>query len=439
MEKVAFTAVIGDQPLRTRDPSSISSSASSSGKSFDGSESKTIHSHTESTVDDDVLDSGIDGKSSTKAPRDEPHLSRSNQVESGESASQTASESGAQTFKYQRLDPVRKEIRLLHIKNLKPDGVIECCLTHVSLVEQPVYEALSYCWGDEYPKKQIRLNGFLVDIRPNLYSALWHIASNGHNILWVDALCINQDDLGERADQIQHMKYIYYKAREVFAWLGDADENTTAAVNLIAKLATRTVGIGSNVLSKEVLHLIFETSMTPNDWRPLEVLFQRQYWSRVWIIQELAVARQCRIISGNVATTWEFLTSAVSTCREYLDACERSKLNQPSGRPPYRPPGAVGYGETLEPRPPASIAWSGAESNAPREQGKQRTRDHDTLVNQKPTLVELRRLLGECDSIVGLDRFRADFVAGTPIDFIDALMRTQDPVQPTFETKLSHY
>jgi hypothetical protein len=291
-------------------------------------------------------------------------------------------------------------------------------------MEQPAYKALSYCWGDEYPKKKIRLNGFQVDIRPNLYSAMWHIASNGHNILWVDALCINQDDLGERADQIQHMKYIYHKAQEVFAWLGDADENTTAAVTLIAKLATRTVGIGSNVLSKEVLHLIFETSMNPNDWRPLEALFQRQYWSRVWIIQELAVAKHCWIISGTSATTWEFLSSAVSTCREYLDACERSKLNQPLGPPPYPPPGAVGYGGNLQPSHPASIAWSGAESTAPREQGKQRTRDHDTLVNAKPTLVYLRRILGQCDSIMGLDRFRADFVSGTPIDFIEALMRS---------------
>jgi hypothetical protein len=265
MEKMSFTAVIGDQPLRPLEPSSISSSTSSFGTSYDDSESKTTHSHTESTVDDDVLDTGIDGKSSTKAPRDEPRLSRSNQVDPGESASQIAIESGAQTFKYQRLDPVQKEIRLLHIKNLTRDGVIECFLTHVSLVEQPAYKALLYCWGDDYPKKQIRLNGILVDIRPNLYSALWHIASNRHNILWVDALCINQDDLRERANQIQHMKYIYHKAEEVFAWLGDADENTKAALNFIGKLATRTVGIGSNVLPKDVLYLIFETSMSPDD------------------------------------------------------------------------------------------------------------------------------------------------------------------------------
>src|SRR4051794_24185821 len=103
MEKISFAAVVGDQPLRPLDPSSISSSTSSFGTSYDDSESKTSYSHTESTVDDDVTDTRIDGNSSTKGPRDEPRLSRSNHGDPGESASRTAPESGAETFKYQRL------------------------------------------------------------------------------------------------------------------------------------------------------------------------------------------------------------------------------------------------------------------------------------------------------------------------------------------------
>jgi len=419
MENVSTATATGAQPLRPLVPSSITSSVSTFENSHDGSDLKASSSFTEFSVDDDVGNNGIDSNSSTKPPPVEPHRMRYNQDELRGSFSQ----SDSAAFTYERLDPVRKEIRLLHIKNLMPDGLIECVLTHVSLMDQPTYRALSYCWGEESPKKQILLNGFLIDIRANLYSALWHIASNGNHTVWVDALSINQDDLGERADQIQCMKYIYHKAETVLAWLGDADENTSAALNLVGRLATRMIGIGSNVLPKEVFHLIFDSSMNANDWKPLEALFQKEYWSRVWIIQELAVARHCFIIWGDQAITWESVSSAISTCREYLDACERPRINQPFDLPSYLPSDAVGY-RTNPNLPPGSIAWSGAESNAPREQGNQITQNNYTSLIQKPDLSDLRRLLSQCDSIMGLDRFRADFISGRAIDFIEALMRS---------------
>ncbi|KAH6666810.1 heterokaryon incompatibility protein-domain-containing protein, partial [Halenospora varia] len=83
------------------------------------------------------------------------------------------------------------------------------------------YEALSYAWGDPTPVCSIHCNGVDIGIAHELATALEYLRpQTGKRYLWVDALCINQGDLSEKARQVKNMLRIFEKADSIIAWLG---------------------------------------------------------------------------------------------------------------------------------------------------------------------------------------------------------------------------
>ena len=103
-----------------------------------------------------------------------------------------------------------------------------------SLTQQAVYHALSYAWGPEWPKLEITLGAWSVLVRKNLWHFLRQRRQHGDRaLLWIDALCIDQSDLGERASQVQLMDRIYKRAQKVLTWLGLSDSDDVAAMDLI--------------------------------------------------------------------------------------------------------------------------------------------------------------------------------------------------------------
>src|ERR1700722_8188112 len=103
------------------------------------------------------------------------------------------------SFFYEPLSLERQEIRLIHAtkRNLPIiDGqlLIEYSIEHVSLEESPEYVALSYVWGNPKENLPIKLNGNLFRVTENLHSALLELRSHSSiEMLWVDAICINQE------------------------------------------------------------------------------------------------------------------------------------------------------------------------------------------------------------------------------------------------------
>lgn len=138
------------------------------------------------------------------------------------------------TYTYNPLDNARREIRLLHIlpkysslpRTAKPRSgedtdTIGCFFSHTTLEDPPDFEALSYVWGDARNKKLIRLQGHDFPVTENLHQALVHLRKDYEvRICWIDALCINQGDLEERAYQVSQMEYIYRLAKEAIVFLG---------------------------------------------------------------------------------------------------------------------------------------------------------------------------------------------------------------------------
>jgi hypothetical protein len=168
---------------------------------------------------------------------------------------------------------------------------ISCDIKHVSLKDRPLFDALSYTWGDPKIKNTITLAGCSFLVTQNLDAALHHIRSEDEErVLWIDAVCINQNDPVERGQQVQQMREIFAAAWIVLAWSGEATETSQIALSQVNKL--------SNVydkLQEGELNDITERSLAAagyeasQDWTPMFEFLNRPYWTRMWVLQELVV------------------------------------------------------------------------------------------------------------------------------------------------------
>jgi hypothetical protein len=104
----------------------------------------------------------------------------------------------------------------------KVSGEVRYTLSTYDLDNLPEYLALSYCWGSPNRSKTIDCNGTSVKISSSLGSGLGRLeqlpALSG-KLIWIDQICVNQDDLAERAHQVQLMERIFGQAGRVVVWL----------------------------------------------------------------------------------------------------------------------------------------------------------------------------------------------------------------------------
>lgn len=141
-------------------------------------------------------------------------------------------------------------IRLLTVRQGGPGDSIECTLTTRPLAvlesTSPIdhvlpYEALSYHWGsgDASLKIKIYTEGFpgSFRVRRNLHEALNQLRlPDRPRRLWIDAICINQDDNDEKNAQVSLMAEVYSKASSVCVWLGEASPDSDLALNFISRI-----------------------------------------------------------------------------------------------------------------------------------------------------------------------------------------------------------
>ncbi|PMD48905.1 HET-domain-containing protein, partial [Hyaloscypha variabilis F] len=215
------------------------------------------------------------------------------------------------TMQYYPLDPDLNEIRLMTLLPCVEDqSRVRCTFEHTSLINPPEFCALSYCWGDPNITREITINGSSCQITTNLESALYQLGKKGYTRLWVDAICINQDDKVEKSQQLLWMGSIYRRAKEVVAWLGEEDVISAMVMDYIAPLrhSPTVTGPGSNLEIADFISFL-----------------ERPYWSRVWIIQELALAKHTTIHCGGRQMSWaQFLSAFRSQERDAKQSASRS-------------------------------------------------------------------------------------------------------------------
>ncbi|KAH8820561.1 heterokaryon incompatibility protein-domain-containing protein [Xylogone sp. PMI_703] len=201
-------------------------------------------------------------------------------------------------------------IRLLSIQPGGKDDPIECTLKPVDLNAAPQYEALSYTWGDAYPPATIRCNNVEVKVTQNLAEALNRIRDPEESkVFWIDAICINQGDLDERSEQVSIMKRIYESAKRVCVWLGRDDDGDFRLVNIVLNMVDMRFAVffrGRQPTVMQSFELLRRVKFDRNDW-PIEEaeetafwrLFQRPWFERIWVVQEVAVSSSVTMMMGD--------------------------------------------------------------------------------------------------------------------------------------------
>lgn len=204
-------------------------------------------------------------------------------------------------FKYSPLRDSSEETRLITLLPASNStDPIRCKLTHVRFKGIKDYEALSYTWGNSKSKKKILMNGKTVAVTENLQSALEHLRlESDPRIIWIDALCINQNDTKERTHQVREMHQIYSRATNVLVWLGPEENHSDLALTLI-KEAGASHAIGTTFT--ELINTAPDLQRTA-----LDNLLKRQYWHRVWIIQEIGLARHIKVHCGRLSIDWSYV------------------------------------------------------------------------------------------------------------------------------------
>ena len=141
-------------------------------------------------------------------------------------------------------------LKLLPASNDADDSGLSCGLEDCRLSGDPSYEALSYTWGQPvFPKILHTDNGFLR-ITENLALALRRLRFKERvRYLWVDAVCINQNDAADKNRQVAMMGSIYKSARRVICWLGRADESINDAMETLKRPAASASRFGITEVS----------------------------------------------------------------------------------------------------------------------------------------------------------------------------------------------
>ncbi|CZR65636.1 uncharacterized protein PAC_15536 [Phialocephala subalpina] len=181
-------------------------------------------------------------------------------------------------------------IRLLRLMpHPDEDALIQCQLLDFPLLESAKgthpYEALSYVWGSPENSRPIRIEGYDLTVTANLHVALSRLRDRFvERLLWVDAICINQEDLEERKRQVQSMAKVYAKATRVVVWFGEATLDSDQALEQIRAAA-------------EEQSTRSETSETA--LQAVLTLLQRPWFQRIWVLQEVAAARHILTMCGS--------------------------------------------------------------------------------------------------------------------------------------------
>lgn len=159
--------------------------------------------------------------------------------------------------------------------------------------------------------------------RPNLRQALLHLRlPNLYRRLWIDAICINQGDNEEKANQIGFMRDIYKSATRTVVWLGAGDETTEGCFELAKRVSKirdnfefpPTNQRGPHILIHEykALDIAENGAVAERSWEALSNIFTADWFSRVWVIQEVVSASWCVIMSGKSEASFFEIASVLA-------------------------------------------------------------------------------------------------------------------------------
>ena len=228
-----------------------------------------------------------------------------------------------QTYKYLDIDPSQPHFRLVKLFKGESEDPIRCWLFHSPINEIRAgitFEALSYTWGSDKKTQEISLNECCMPVTENLHEALHYLRSTTlDRILWIDAICIDQGNSKERLHQVTYMGDIYKAADSVIIWLGPAADNSDSLFRCLQQVCEGVTDSSDDLRQT----LRFRIEHDPEIWQQKEKqtevkgttlsrtyskdeakmtltsILQRSWFYRIWILQEIANARDAVVHCGS--------------------------------------------------------------------------------------------------------------------------------------------
>ena len=241
-----------------------------------------------------------------------------------------------------------QEIRLIILEPALSDAEDVRCELTTGDIRTTRYEALSYAWGDATDKVPILLGGGRFLVTRNLKEALRSLRTLSNDPshkrwLWIDALCIDQENDDERSEQVGRMGSIYKSASRILVWLGNYYEKEDDSVHFETGVwGFRYQSPGNFETTYEAFKLaeaLFEQSRVAADmkakkpkkpghsptmnlhiWGFLSILCQRYWFRRLWVIQEITMARKATICCGRLELRWRVLEGAGDRIAAYFES-----------------------------------------------------------------------------------------------------------------------
>lgn len=234
------------------------------------------------------------------------------------------------TYVYRPVKPAQTRVLRLHPTGCPPEDDAKSVLLHADMItvnlhilegvmvegtnESIGYTTLSYSWGHPELSETLICDGKAKLISRDNAAALRALRKPLEaTYLWIDALCINQEDKEEKSQQVAQMLAIYQKAQTVIAWLGESDSDSLLAFACMSRLTALEEEISSNKFHQPAcFDRLRAISIS------LTCLFGRPWLSRTWVRQEIYGARQLIVQCGTHRISWTDFTSAatlISTVR----------------------------------------------------------------------------------------------------------------------------
>jgi len=229
-------------------------------------------------------------------------------------------------YAYEPLSKNPDEIRLLKLMPPSSSGDIEIEIIRVPSLAPPAYEALSYVWGSPERTHEVTVKAFSKTCLPrlsrrlfgrikfelshlaisrNLFIALQHLRfAKKPRLLWIDAICINQDNISERSEQVNKMASIYGNAQLVILWLGEEAHQSSSAIETLRALGNgvkvSNMGGGVKTVTSILGSLTEKLTNNPEDvaqmrtsWAAIEKLLERpceQYRSPITSVKTICTS-----------------------------------------------------------------------------------------------------------------------------------------------------
>lgn len=270
-------------------------------------------------------------------------------------------------YKYSPLPKDQRAIRVLRIDS-KPDETIRCSFEILNLDTKPIYDCLSYTWGNplyqelwaeqdrreinDHPIEYIQLEGKGFLVAENLYKALKQLCKNkwnssgsneqeysGKNCIWIDAICMNQKDDVEKPSQLGMMRDIYRGGENVVVWLGgDSDDPGAAMLDTAIEVLERLASVPPSKWDSDLPDNLYDSrnweilGMEPTadwEWLAFASFILRGWFSRIWVVQERWAAAKMVVFCSDMVIDWNTLSDGIMTLRATnMDRLLNSKVEE---------------------------------------------------------------------------------------------------------------